>query len=76
MAEQHGGSYEKLKRYWTRGEGAAKIAWGTPGDYDRCVVELGKYVPPGQVHGQCVNLHVDALGYSPQEHAKREGKRG
>lgn len=67
---------ERLNEYWAHGEGAAKIAWGTPGDYDRCLVELGKYVTPGQLHGHCANLHHEALGIWPATHAKldREGR--
>ena len=61
---------ERLNAYWAHGEGAAKIAWGTPNDYDRCLVELGKYVPPDQVHGHCANLHHEALGIWPATHAK------
>lgn len=71
--ESHDSNYEHLKRYWVHGEGAAKIAWGAPGDYYRCVANLGKYVPPGQVHGQCQNLHMDATGMTTAEHAKKMG---
>lgn len=65
---EHPGDTEKLKAYWTEGLGAAKIAWNTPGDYDRCLVELGKYVPPNEVHGLCQNLHERATGF-PAGHA-------
>ena len=34
------GSAERLRQYWEHGEGAAKIRWGQPGDYDRCVTLL------------------------------------
>lgn len=55
----------RLMNYWAHGEGAAKLLWGQPGDYDRCLVELGKYVSPGIVHGLCANLHRLATGASP-----------
>jgi hypothetical protein len=58
-------STERLKRYWTEGVGAAKINWGVPGDFDRCVVELGKYVGPDIVKGLCANLHKRATGGWP-----------
>lgn len=58
----------RLKFYWAHGEGAAKIAWNTPGDYDRCIVELSKYVSPTVVHGLCQNLHEEATGF-PAGHA-------
>jgi hypothetical protein len=56
---------ERLMAYWSHGEGAAKIGWGVPGDFDRCVVELGKYVGPGVVKGLCSNLHERATGARP-----------
>lgn len=71
---------ERLMRYWAEGAGAAKIQWGAAGDYDRCVVELGKYVSPGVVHGLCSNLHVRATGarpgHAPGEEAARKAKGG
>jgi hypothetical protein len=60
---------ERIMEYWAHGEGAAKIRWGEPDDFARCVRELGKHVPPGMVRGLCSNLHVRALGVRPgQEH--------
>lgn len=56
---------EKLKQYWEHGAGAAKIRWGEPGDFDRCVTELSKYLPPGQVKGYCANRHKGATGGWP-----------
>ena len=56
---------ERLMRYWSQGEGRAKIQWGVPGDFDRCVVQLGKYVGPGVVKGLCANLHHRATGGWP-----------
>lgn len=56
---------ERLKAYWAHGAGAAKIGWGAPHDFDRCVVELSKYVGPGVVKGLCANLHHEALGVWP-----------
>lgn len=60
----------KLWRYWTHGEGAAKIGWGLPGDYDRAVTLLDKYVPPGQVHGLAAEMHIAATGMTTAQHAK------
>ena len=60
---------ERLMEYWAHGEGALKIQWGEPHDFDRCVVELGKHVSPSIVKGLCANLHHRALGVWPgQEH--------
>lgn len=56
---------ESLMRYWAEGPGAAKIQWGVPGDFDRCVTQLSKYVGPGVVKGLCSNLHQRATGARP-----------
>jgi hypothetical protein len=56
---------ERLMHYWAFGAGRAKINWGVPGDFDRCVTELGKYVGPGIVKGLCANLHHRATGGWP-----------
>ena len=59
------GNTENLMNYWAEGEGAAKIGWGKPGDFDRCVMELGKHVGPEIVKGLCSNLHQRATGARP-----------
>lgn len=60
----------ELERYWTRGEGAAKIRWGTPGDFDRCVRQLRSHFPTDP-EGLCANLHHEALGVWPgREHGE------
>lgn len=59
-------STERLFEYWVHGEGSLKIRWGQPHDFDRCVVELAKHIPPDiDVKGLCSNLHVRALGVRP-----------
>jgi HK97 family phage prohead protease len=67
MAGDSGGGTEKLHEYWIHGEGAAKIRWGSPGDYDRCVLHLGKFL--ADPHGYCAKAHHDALGIWPATHA-------
>ena len=57
-------SAARLRRYWTRGPGAAKIKWGAPGDFKRCVRQLRKYVGPG-AEGLCNVYHRSALGAPP-----------
>jgi hypothetical protein len=64
------GNAERLHEYWVHGEGAAKIKWGEPGDFDRCVMHLGKYVEDPK--GYCAQAHHDALGIWPATHAKEE----
>lgn len=55
----------ELARYWSHGEGAAKIGWGTPGAYDRCVTLLTEHMSPEHAHGYCAVRHHDATGTWP-----------
>lgn len=71
----HPGSTQRLMEYWAHGEGAAKIGWGTPGDFNRCRSHLAKYVRPDEVDGLCSNLHKRATGFRPG-HAPSEGGKG
>lgn len=59
------GNAHELKTYWTKGKGAALIAWGTPGDFTRCTVLLGRYMSNADTKGYCANLHHDATGMWP-----------
>lgn len=52
----------RLKRYWTVGLGAAKIAWATPGDLTRCHMHLAKYVGSENAWGLCQTYHKAATG--------------
>lgn len=63
----------RIRKYWVRGKGAAKIAWGTPGDFNRCRANLAKYVQnPEWLAGLCANMHKEAIGVWPgQEGGKR-----
>jgi HK97 family phage prohead protease len=65
---------ERLHQYWVHGAGAAKIGWGQPGDFDRCVVELGKYIKDPQ--GYCNLAHHEATGMYPAQHAAMEKHAG
>lgn len=51
----------KLREYWTKGPGAAKIKWGVSGDFDRCVREMRKYVGK-RAEGLCNIYHRSAMG--------------
>lgn len=56
----------RIRRYWTRGKGAAKIRWGAPGDFNRCRKQLAKYIAnPDWLAGACANMHKEALGVWP-----------
>jgi hypothetical protein len=52
---------EELRKYWTRGKGALKIRWGTPGDWTRCVRNLSKYMG-ARAKGYCQLRHKEATG--------------
>ena len=54
----------RLRRYWTHGKGALKIAWGTPGDWTRCVEELTPHVGAG-APGLCSVYHRQVMGFWP-----------
>lgn len=56
----------RIRRYWVRGKGAAKIKWGVPGDFNRCRAQLAKYVQnPEWLAGLCANMHKEAIGVWP-----------
>lgn len=70
------GGARRLKDYWVRGPGAAKIRWGTDGDFDRCRTQIQQAItrdgrPPLAKHiidGLCSNLHKEATGKRPGQH--------
>jgi hypothetical protein len=59
-------SFANIKDYWVRGEGAAKIRWGTDGSFKRCVRKLRKHFPQDP-EGLCANMHHEATGEWPAE---------
>lgn len=62
----------RIRRYWLKGAGAAKIAWGTPGDFRRCRSQLRKYIAnPEWLNGACANLHYEANGFWPGDRRNR-----
>lgn len=71
-ADRNRGGAEKLRRYWTRGAGAAKIRWGTPGDWTRCVAQLTKYLGP-RAKGYCNLRHKEMNGYYPGDDKNKGG---
>ena len=60
-ADRNRGGAARLRRYWTRGPGALKIRWGTPGDWTRCVRYLSKYMGP-RAKGYCQLRHKEVTG--------------
>lgn len=61
----------QLDAYWTSGEGAAKIRWGAPCAFCRCLDQLGKYVDSKRVKGHCANLQKRATGKWPNAEGSR-----
>lgn len=62
---------EKLDRYWTEGEGAAKIRWAEPCAFCRCKEHLGKFIQGNKLDGHCANLEKRATGHWPNpQHSK------
>lgn len=59
--DRNRGNAERLRRYWTKGPGALKIRWGTPGDWKRCVRYLSKYMGP-RAKGYCQLRHKETTG--------------
>jgi hypothetical protein len=55
------GNAETLRRYWSTGQGAAQIRWGTPGDWTRCTKQLHKYLG-ARAKGYCQLLHIRNTG--------------
>lgn len=52
------GDAERLRQYWLK---HPVIAWGTPGDFSRCVKLLNRHLP-GRAEGFCQLLHKRATG--------------
>jgi len=61
-----------LIRWYEHGEGAARIGWGTDGDFDRCVAIAAEHMRPDQAKGFCNLRHKGALGFYPATHAAME----
>jgi hypothetical protein len=59
--DRNRGNAEALREYWTHGKGAAKIRWGTPGDWTRCVRNLSKYMGV-RAKGYCQLRHKEVTG--------------
>jgi hypothetical protein len=72
--DRNRGNAERLRHYWTHGEGALKIRWGMPGDWSRCVRHLAKYLGV-RAKGYCQLRHKEATGMYTATHAKLDRAR-
>jgi HK97 family phage prohead protease len=60
----------QLAHWWEHGAGAAKIAWGTPGSFDRCVrlAVAEAHMTPERAKGFCAERYHAATGTWPGQH--------
>jgi 2'-5' RNA ligase len=70
--DRNRGNAENLRRYWLRGRGAAKIRWGTKGDWRRCYRQLFKHLGP-RAKGYCQLRHKEATGLYTGDKLHRRG---
>jgi hypothetical protein len=63
------GNAATLRRYWTTGPGAARVKWGTVGDWSRCVREVSRFMG-ARAKGYCQLRHMAATGMTTSAHAK------
>lgn len=76
----HPADTKRIHDYWTKPgkEGYAKIAWGQPGDFNRCRVLVGEKIATNSpedtrfLNQICARWHKDALGIWPGEHHSLE----
>ncbi len=69
---RHPAATEHLMRYWSTGEGGARIGWGSGGDHTRCVRLIqeaivkhgGAPLPDHEIHGLCTTLEKRATGHA------------
>jgi hypothetical protein len=58
-------SEDHLSRHWKYGPGAARIAWGTSGDFTRCVAALDRHVGSERAKRICAQWHHDMTSMWP-----------
>lgn len=62
------GEMNNLEKYWKFGKGAARIRWGTKGDFTRCQRYLRKHVGSERANRICAQWHHDKNGIWPGHH--------
>jgi hypothetical protein len=66
----------QLQESYLHGKVAARIQWGEPGDFKRCVAQAKIHGMGHMADGACNTLHHKALGVYPgQEHGKPTAKK-
>jgi hypothetical protein len=61
----------QLRESYLRGKVAARIRWGTPGDFTRCVAQAKVHGMGRKAEGACARLHRDAVGFWPGDRRNR-----
>lgn len=77
MAKGRGrrGNAETLRRYWSKGQGAAKVGWAPrSGSWTRCVKATSRFLGP-RAKGYCAKRMKEALGIWPGSRANKGTKR-
>src|SRR2546430_13682292 len=67
----------QLADWWERGPGAARIGWGTPGSFDRCVklAVAEAHMNPERAKGFCAERYHAATGTWPGDHSGKHAGR-
>lgn len=60
-----GNGGQDIAGYWKHGAGAAKIRWGTPGDFTRCHAHLADKVGDERANRMCAQWHFEENGFYP-----------
>lgn len=60
-----------LEEYWERGEGAAKIRWGTDGAMQRCIRQVRQHAKMADPGGYCATRHKHVTGEWPTTGGKK-----
>ncbi|GGM75659.1 hypothetical protein GCM10012275_52950 [Longimycelium tulufanense] len=71
MADAKPGDDHNLERFWKFGRGAARIRWGTEGDFARCVRQLDEHVGSERAKRICAQWHKDMNGFWPGDKRNR-----
>jgi len=61
----------QLQRSYLTGKVAARIRWGTPGDFTRCVRQAKVHGMGRMAEGACATLHHKATGMWPGDRRNR-----
>lgn len=60
-----------IEAWWKTGAGAARIRWGSPGDFTRCVRNLTKHVGSERAKRICAQWHFEVNGFWPGDRRNR-----